>query len=461
MTEDVEKAISQSEALSEVGSTGAVSGMQTSGLGFRQDEFLPRLRGSHAIKTYREMKDNDPVIGATLMAMDMMLRRVEWHVEPVSDAPEAQEAAEFVDSVLIDMSHTFESFISEVLSFLPFGWSFFEKVYKRRLGPDQSDGSRRSQFNDGKIGIRKLAPRAQWTLRRFIMSEDGGIEAFVQEGRSSTSEVVIPMEKGLLFRTTTVNDDPTGRSVLRNAYTPWYMMSAVQNVEGTAIERELNGLPVARIPKEYLARNATPEQKAFVASITRTVRDIKLNSQGSLVLPSDPWVDADGKPTNLRLVDIELIASQGTRAIDTGAVITRYQQDIARSVLADFLTLGQNERGSFALSKSKTDLFLTSLEAYRDNIASILNRYLVTQLWRLNGFNIDLMPELVPGGVAPVDLAELGEYVQRISGAGASLFPDLELNNELRRAASLPEAEDDPDIMGVAATPQQIEDDAE
>ena len=60
---------------------GAAS--ETHKWGIKQDEFLPELRGIRAIRKYREMADNDPVIGACLKAMDLMIRAAEWRVEPV------------------------------------------------------------------------------------------------------------------------------------------------------------------------------------------------------------------------------------------------------------------------------------------------------------------------------------------------------------------------------------------
>ena len=60
----------------------------------------------------------------------------------------------------------------------------------------------------------------------------------------------------------------------------------------------------------------------------RIGRDLKFNEQGSILLPSDVYV-IDDKATAIRLVDVELIASKGTRNISIDPIITRYQHDIA------------------------------------------------------------------------------------------------------------------------------------
>jgi len=418
------------------------------------DEFVSTLRGERAVRKYREMRENDPVIGATLTAMDMLLRAVDWTVEPANDSAAAKSEAEFVQGMLFeDMSHTWEVFISETLSFLPFGFDFHEVVYKRRDGPDQRRSSRRSKFRDGRIGVRKLAQRVQWTIDSFLQDEDdGNVTAVVQ--RTSKGDVSIPIERGLLFRTTSANNDPSGRSVLRNAYKSYHFLSNIMMIEAIAIERELAGLPVGRVPGEWLTDDADAAARTFVTKFEQILRDVKNNEQGYLLLPSDLHVSEDGNMTAQRMVDFELMASSGTRAIDMNQVIVRHQQDIARTVMADFLMLGQNDRGSFAMSEDKSNLFMRSLEGYLSNISETINRHLLTRVWALNGLNQDLLPRLVPGAIAPVNLEELGAFIQRVAGAGAPLFPDEDLENSLRASAHLPPRSEDPDMLGRPAPPE-------
>lgn len=46
------------------------------------EEFLPELSGMRGIKVFQEMEKNDDTVGAILFAIKMMIRQVEWHVEP-------------------------------------------------------------------------------------------------------------------------------------------------------------------------------------------------------------------------------------------------------------------------------------------------------------------------------------------------------------------------------------------
>lgn len=127
------------------------------------EEFLHELRGKRGIEAYREMSENDDVVGAILFAIEMLVRQTDWNVEPGGDSQADIDAAEFVESCMNDMQNTWIDTISEILSFLTFGWSYHEIVYKRRMGRTK-DGRTRSKYTDGLIGWRKLPIRAQETL---------------------------------------------------------------------------------------------------------------------------------------------------------------------------------------------------------------------------------------------------------------------------------------------------------
>ena len=58
-----------------------VSGLRRYGP-YIYEEFLPELRWPQAGKIYQEMSDNDAVIGAILYLAEMLIRGVEWRVEP-------------------------------------------------------------------------------------------------------------------------------------------------------------------------------------------------------------------------------------------------------------------------------------------------------------------------------------------------------------------------------------------
>ena len=416
----------------------------TSGLrqfgGYVQEEFIKELKGTNAARIYREMSDNDPIVGALLFAVTMLIRQVQWRVQAADDSPEAEEAKAFVEEVMDDMSTSWSAVMAEVCSMFVYGFAPLEIIWKKRIGPEEADGTRRSKYTDGRIGIRALALRAQNTVHKWLIDpEDGSIDGAWQQPYDRAM-VLIPIEKLLLFRTTEDRQNPEGRSILRNAYRPWFMKKKIEELEGIGIERDLAGLPVAYIPSKYLSPTADAVEKQVFQNWKQMIASVKRDNHEGLLLPSDR--DNSG---NLRF-EVKLLSTGGARQFDTTKVVDRYNRAIATSVLADFIFLGQGSTGSFALSSNKTEVFATAIGAYLNSIAETFNRHLLPRLWKLNGLDYEVMPTLVPGDLEKPDLGQLGAFIQSLTTAGAQMFPDRELENHLREAAGLPLAPEDAEM---------------
>jgi hypothetical protein len=99
--------------------------------------------------------------------------------------------------------------------------------------------------------------------------------------------------------------------------------------------------------------------------------------------------------------------------------------------------------GSYALSKSKTDLFLRALESYIQTIVDVLNKQLVERLWDLNGLDYKLMPTIQAGDVAPHDLREIAGFLRNLNQADISVADHPETVRDLMDIAEL---EYDPDL---------------
>jgi hypothetical protein len=409
---------------SEVGRTG----LRQWG-GYVYEEFVKELYGIRGVRTYKEMSENDSVIGALLFAIEMMLKQVTWSVQPASADNSDQESADFVESCMYDMSQTWPDMISEILSMLIYGWSWHEIVYKRRQGPSR-DPTKNSQYNDGRIGWRKLPIRAQHTLLRWQFDGNGGIQAMLQMAPPDYKLATIPIEKSLLFRTRTDKGNPEGRSVLRTAYRSWHFKKRIEEIEGIGIERDLAGLPVMTPPENLDIWNANdPEMVQLLSMATRTVRNIRRDEMEGIVKPAG-WT-------------LELLSTGGRRQLDVNAVIKRYDQRIAMSVLADFILLGSEQVGSFALAVSKSDIFMQALSAWLDMIAEVFNRYAIPRLIAMNPtLPQEKLPQLIHGEVAHIGLQELGNFLKDTVGLGI-LTPGPNLEAHVRTMANLPEEDEE------------------
>ena len=410
--------------------------------GYINEEFLPALKGRKAIQVFREMSENDAIVGALLFAVDRLLRQINWRVEPASHNKEDRDAAEFLESCMEDMSHTWDEFISEVLTMLPYGWAYHEVIYKKRMGPHEKDGKYRSRYTDGKIGWRKLPIRSQETLQRWVFDETGGIKGMVQLAPPTYKTTFLPIEKSLLFRVTTVKNNPEGRSFLRNAYRPWYYKKRLEEIEGIGVERDLAGLPVAKVPHDYLAAKKGTDKAKMVDAFRKMVRSVRRDEQEGVVIPTS--YDQDTKQP---LFDFSLLNSGGGRTFDTNSIIQRYEQRILMTVLADFIMVGHQGTGSYALHTDKTGLFRASINSVSQAIADVLNRYAVPRLFAVNGWRLDELPQFEPGDVDPPDLQQLAMFMGQMTQAGVQWFPDPELEKFLRDAARLPKLDENTEDM--------------
>lgn len=416
--------------------------MGSSGLkraaGTVDEEFLPALRGRKAVKVYQEMSLNDPIVGALLFSITQLLRQVTWRVEPTDNTPEATEASDFLEQCMEDMSHTWDDMIADILTCLVYGWSWHEIVYKKRVGPWEKDPKKKSKHTDGRIGWRKISIRSQETLLRWVFDEDGGIKALVQLAPPDYKTSVIPIERSLLFRTNVSKGNPEGQSMLRTAYRPWFFKKRLEEFEAIGVERDLAGMPVAKIPASYMdAAPGTRERKVFDA-FKKMVSNVRRDEHEGLVLPTQY-----DRNTKQPLFDFELLSAGGSRTFDTNALINRYEQRILMTVLADFIMVGHEGSGSYALHVDKTGIFRSALNSIASMIADVFNRHAIPRLFELNGWRLEELPKITPNNVDPPDLTQLAAFMTSMGGLGMEWFPDADLEQFLRETAHLPELPDE------------------
>jgi hypothetical protein len=408
--------------------------------GFIRDEFLRELQGQRGMAKLREMSDNDDIVGACLFAIEQLAGQVDWSVVPAEvstegpegegqqepKTPQLDERGEFLRTALFeDMDRPFRETVKETLSMLVYGFAPLEIVYKRRM-PSAGDPAESSRFSDGRIAWAKWAIRTQDTVYRWEFDGDTGRLLGVVQKTEDKPEAFIPAEKLLLFRASTKRGNPEGRSILRSAYVSWFFKKRIREVEGIGIERDLAGLPVLTAPENEDWWNPNDDNAATKLAYARAlVTRLRNDEEAGIVLPFG--------------TKLELLGGQGAgKKIDTNAVITRYDQRIAMTMLADFILIGHEQVGSKALASTKLDAFTLALTAFLDHIEDLINRVAVPRLWKLNGWPLENVPIVKHGKVSKVDLQALGDYIQKASAAGLPLFPNVNLEKHLHDVAEFP-----------------------
>lgn len=357
--------------------------------GFVQDPDLRRMVGPQWYRTIGQMLRTSTV-GGMVFAITQLVRRAEFNLTPADESAEAQRLAELVEEMRLDMEKSWEDILAELLGFLTYGFHLSEIVYKRR--------------DDGLIGWLDWSPRPQETIVRWEFDPQGRPVVAVQRTPNGR-EAWIPVDKCLHLVNVGRARNPQGSSVLEPAYEPWYRIRGIEHAEAIGIERELNGYPVLYGPSElWLDGNAADLQAA-----QDLATKIRLNELAGSVIPSDVHPE-----TKVPLWRLELLTTNGSRAIDTTAVIRRYEASLAETVLAGFLQIGHGTTGTYALATEKTRLFGLALQSWLDQIAETVTQQAIRRLAALNGWNPDLVPTLHAGAPDNADLTRDGAYFKNI-----------------------------------------------
>lgn len=399
--------------------------------GVVREEFLRELQGPRGMKVYREMIDNSAVIGAALNAIEMLARQVSWTmVPPLEATDEEKKRTDRIQASLHDMTSPWTETVASHLTMLGYGYAPHELVFKACEG-EKPDPKSSSRFSDGMIAWAKIPIRPQETICRWNFDENGQTLGLYQRPPNDwKGERYIPAAKYLNFRPKAAGGNPEGRSVLRNAYFSWYFGKRIQELEGIGIERDLAGLPMFQIPAECMAVGASADLAAVFEAAKEIVQNVRNDDEAGLVIPSQI---VDGK----QLYDFKLLSTGGQRAVDTNKIIERLERRQAQVLLADFILLGHEGVGSFALSSDKTQLFGVALGGWLDVIADLYNLQALPQLMRVNGWPADRAPKLKHGDIEKQDIARLGDFINKMVGANI-ITADDNLEEFARAAADIP-----------------------
>lgn len=381
----------------EIGETGTVvlDGIVT------PEEYSAELAGKQGLTEWERMRRSDGTVKSALLAVKMPLLGAEWFVQPASQSKEDREIAAVIEHNLMSgMTRTWQQTLRELLRYLDYGVFVYEKVF----------------FNyeyDGKeyIGIKKLAPRLPRTIDAWV-TEDGkdGITQFTDDGK----KVSIPMEKLLIFINDMTGSDWWGESLLRPAYKHWKMKETLYNIDAIKHERQGLGIP-------YFKRPANSSSKDRVKA-KNFVKHLRAHENMHLEWP-EGW--------EFGFMDMNV-----NTTTDVMPSVEHHDAKIVQSVLAQFLNLGQQQSGSWALSRDHSSLFYLSLKAVAEYVAEVINRHLIKQIVDLN-FLVDEYPRLEFKGLGAIDFNTYSLAIQRLQQA-SMLNGDVATEQHLRESMGLP-----------------------
>ena len=379
------------------------------------------LRWPFAMQTYSQML-KDATIAPAIAAIEGAIAQVPWNVVATPGKEEEQAAqVKFLRQVMVDMESPFREAIRYMATHNSYGFAVTEKVYRYR------EYSKGSKFNDGLIGLKKLAPIPQetvvaWNFRDKGKDLDGLYQAPpVVSNRDSfdvsvTNEpTFIPRKKFILVRNSSNKNNPEGSSPLKSVYRAWRYKQTMEEFEATSVAKDARGLKVLYLPPQYLSPDASPEDKEVYEFYQRGISSLNNNEQSAMILPM--FRDEKGN----KMFELDVVSVMGTQANDVDKIIQRYKKEIITGLMAAQLILGQDGGGSFSLAESLDGVTKMVVNERLTQIAEQLNHDLIPQLFALNGWDITDTPKFEYGEVSAESLDEIGKYIQRTAAVG--MFP--------------------------------------
>ncbi len=403
--------------------------------GVTQDELRRELNWPNSITTYKQMSDHS-AINAPLTLFSNIIAKATWLYKPPENATEEEKnQVKIINQMMGDMEHSWGDFIQDVLSSNVFGFCVNEKVYRKRY---KANGS---MYNDGIIGWKKLPIRVQESISKFIFSEDGNDVIGVQQNLSAINDIYnrfsrksnlinIPRSKFLLFRTGKHRGDPFGKSPLRDAYLAWRFLTQLEELEALGVAKDLNGIPVLRLPPQVLSADGSTENQDQRLYFENAIRNLQVGEQMGIILPA--LYDEQGKS----LYDIELLSTDGKKNFDLNKIKEYYRGLIFISLFADILLQGVTTTGSFALGSTTNILSGAYAERLISNIAEVIQNDLIRQTYEINSWPTERMGKLDFDNLDNTDVESLSKYLQRVASVGL-LEKDRAVLNAVRQGIGI------------------------
>jgi hypothetical protein len=384
------------------------------------DEWHRELQSGLADKKYREMLDNHGLIGTAFQLFTCLAQQASWTIAPADATPEAEAVAETVRAAWNKLETTWHQVLAELLTALPWGWSWHEVVYT---------GSSR-----GITGWKGLYFVRQDTRQTWLWDEAGQEVLALHQLTKGGKTAVLPRAKALHFVPDTTTGSPEGRPWLRRLYRDYRDQLQLRTATLVGVQKDATGMAVLSVPAETWIKAADGDSTAttLVADAKAGVVRLQRGEREGIVLPAEK--DQEGNPTGW---GIELLKGGGQRQFDHAKLDEQCEQRIAITLLVQFLLLGQKKAGSFALSSDQTELLGIAIGASLDTLCETVTSQLFRPFMGLLGLDPELCPKLTHGPIEGPDLGALAALLKVGLEAGA-LEADQSLKDFVREQLGLP-----------------------
>lgn len=367
------------------------------------------LRG---IEIFDTMLRSEGQIRAIYAAMMQPFLRAKWTIKPGSEDKAHKEQAAFIESCLFHEMQwesragqrkyqTWPDILRHAISMLAYGFSVFKVNWRQ---------------DDGWIKWAQWTPITARSVWRWWVDEGMDLAGIQQwtfaEGKKQLVDIGAEELLHLVYDPDGKN--PEGKSAFRNAYQHWYYKINYYKIQAIAIERAAVSPPVVTLPP-----NPTADQITIAQDIAKNVR---VNEDMGITLE-------DG-------MRIEILKGGQRQATPVDPAIQHHDMLIARSVLAQWINLGSNETGSYALAETQMLNFLSGLQ----HVAEYFSAQVDCEIRRLVDWNFgtqEVYPCLQCSKFVSQDITTITSALKDLVQVGV-IEPSQELQDYITDELGLP-----------------------
>lgn len=411
----------------EIGATGIQSYS-----GFITEAYNAQLYWPTCEPLYERIRRSDPEITVIRQIFAALARAVSLEFElPDNPTPDDLKAQEFGEQILDDIEGGTTQLLENCVSQVPFkGWGWWECLPGLRdpdwvppAAPGDEDDWR-SQYDDGRIGIRRLAWRDQSTFNGWDLSSTGKLKGLKQNmppGSPPPATRLIPLDQSLHIAYGDTNN-PEGLASLEAIWRLERIKYGFEIISGIGFEHAAGFLNVKKTESGTLGDG----EKAL---ITKAARAVLTAQEGNYAY----WpygLEADVKDIGFQAAGnlLEFIKYYG---------ILKYTIFNAQWVALSATT----GAGSYSAMNDSSSMFLITYNAMMAGFVDQIDSQIIRRVFDWNGGAFPGMtkrPKLVATPIEKtISLAELGTFLSQIQWMK---FSDEDLKAIRRISGFLPEA---------------------
>jgi hypothetical protein len=384
--------------------------------GYPSEEYLQSLQGRSRADIFDQMRRGDTQVKMCLSAVKNPIRSATFEIEPASEEDrgsmteaDAEADADLIRHILFrDLARPFKKIVSEALTVAEHGHAVFEIIHKPVVN--------HPQFGTY-VGLSQLAFRSQRTIERWNLDPDTGcLDSITQYAYGDLNRNIdIPARFLLVMNLEMEGSNYEGISLLRPCYGPWKRKDLYLKLNAIGIEKFAIPTPIVKVPS---AKQNTPEYDTLV----QVLESYMSHEKGYITLPEGWEISLEKNAYDPEKVD---------------ATVDKEDTRMAKAFLANFLELGMNSVGSYALSNDLSDFMLAGVEYVAGEVLDPFNTKLIPELIQINRGPRQAYPKLKVSGISDKAGKELSEMLKALADS-KYIKPDDPLEDHLRKRIGLP-----------------------